>query len=42
MSPENMCTSADFAFPLTSLREATEQAVCNSEACRSKCVGCQI
>jgi len=42
MSSENMCTSPEFAFPLISLQEAKEQAVCNSEACRTKCVGCQI
>lgn len=42
MSSENMCTSAEFAFPLISLQEAMEQAVCNSEACRIKCVGYQI
>ena len=42
MASENMCTSAEFAFTLISLREAKEQAVCNSEACKTKCVGCQI
>jgi len=40
MSSENMSTSAEFAFLLISLREAKEQALCNSEACRTKCVGC--
>lgn len=42
MSSESMCTSAEFAFPLISLWEAKEQAVCNSEACRTKCVGYKI
>lgn len=42
MSSENMCTSAEFVFPPISLWEAKEQAVCNSEACRTECVGCQI
>jgi len=42
MSSENTCTSAQFAFPLISLQEAKEQALCNLEACRTKCAGCPV